>query len=624
LNGKGYSRRSAIVAVTIGVLLTLVVIVPRAVALTALSTEHAGWLGYAPDYDGVVHGVAPGSPAARAGLRAGDRFDLAATPIAMRRFAVNQLDVAPETPVTLAVRDAGTVRMVTLHAAEGPVPSADALALQIAQFLADIVGLAIALVILARRPGALAWLLLLYALSVPAAQDQTLFGGLPWEAYLALSLVISDVLGGFGPAALVLFALRFPDDALPPERRRPAAAAVVLGIVLCGLWMTADVLTIVPAVGAKAIQTAYPVVALLAVAGTAVALFAGLRNEEGAVRRRLHWLIVAIVLLPLVQRVAYFLFAVAPGAYMAVQRPIGFAWLAAEVLGWAAIGYGVLQYRVVSLRFVADRALVYGTLTALLVAAFAVAHWFVAETLESAELVPAVSLGLALVFAFSFHALEERLGDFVESIFFAARHRAEQRLARSASMIAFASRVPAVADLLVTEPVDVLQLESAALFLRAGGRYTRVAARGWAAGTATMLDAEDPLLLALHAEPSAKRLEELRPSPTIFPDGAERPVLIVPIVVRRALLGVALYGEHAGGGWLDPDSISALERLAAAAGPTLVHLMLRRARRGERRLREELGALRADLVKAMEELALLKGQVQNGVMHEQRPVYADE
>jgi hypothetical protein len=469
-------------------------------------------------------------------------------------------------------------------------------------------------------PGPLAWLLLLYALSVPAARDQALFGGLPWEAYLALSLVVCDTLGGFGPAALVLFALRFPDDALPAQRRRAAAAAVVLGIVLCALWVSADVLTIVAGIGAKAIEIAYPVVALLAVAATVVALFAGLRTEEGAVRRRLHWLIVAIVLLPLVQRVAYFLVAVAPGAYLAVERPIGFAWLAAEILGWVAIGYGVLEYRVVSLRFVADRTLVYGTLTALLVAAFAVAHWFVAHTLESAELVPAVSLALALVFAFSFHALEERLGDFIESIFFAARHRAEQRLARSASMIAFASRVPAIADLLVTEPVDVLRLESAALFLRSGGGYTRVAARGWPAGTATALDAEDPLLLALNAEPSAMRLTELRPSPTVFPDGAERPVLIVPIVVRRALLGVALYGEHAGGGWLDPDSIGALERLGSAAGPALVHLMLRRARRGERRLREELGAARAELAKTVDDLARLRGQGRDGTVLEKRTV----
>jgi hypothetical protein len=524
-------------------------------------------------------------------MRTGDGIDLAKTPYDMRRFAVNSADVmlAEGSPGTFAVTHAGTLRIVHLAAVRRPRPPETEMLARTGIVAVDVIGLCISLLMLVRRTGQLPWLLFLYALSGPAGRDQTAFGALPIDVYLALTFVVSDIVGGFGPAALLLFALRFPDDRLPASRLWAERATIACGILLALLWLTPDFSATVLGRGANAFQIAYPIVAALTVVGAAVSLALRLQTEYGEARQRVSWLVLAILLSPAVRRVLYFIAAVAPQVIEESRTWVLLSWIVTEIVGWCAIAYAVLRFRVVSLAFVIDRALVLGILTSILAVMFASVEWFFHKALEHSELVPVVSLIVTLCFALWIRFFEGRAEAIVDFLFFAKRRRAAQRLHRVAAMLQFAKRGETIDDLLTGEPVRALDLASAAVFRRASaGSYRRTNAIGWGEDSASTIDENDPLVLGLRADPTPASTREAAATAAPLPAGAARPSIAVPIVVPGELLGIVFYGAHANGAPLDPDVVDVLRELGVAAGPAFLRLELRRARLRARKLRDDL------------------------------------
>ncbi len=239
-----------------------------------------------------------------------------------------------------------------------------------------------------------------------------------------------------------------------------------------------------------------------------------------------------------------------------------------------AVAYAVIRHRVIDVSFVVSRALVYGVLTALLVGGFAIVDWLFIEKLKLARLGTIAEIGVAVAAGFWFNSLHRRVDSFIDATFFRQRHRAERQLSQIAAALPFVTTTAGVAEVLVSEPVRMLSLASAALFRRKEvGIYAREKSEGWADSDLTGLDdGDDRLLALLQTQRGPVSLYDHPWHSKGVPSGAAQPVLALPIFIRRDLTAVVFYGAHAHGESLDPDEIRAIAGLAPGAAAAYDHL----------------------------------------------------
>ena len=57
-----------------------------------------------------------------------------------------------------------------------------------------------------------------------------------------------------------------------------------------------------------------------------------------------------------------------------------------------------------------------------------------------------------------------------------------------------------------------------------------------------------------------------------LPAGNAQPVLAIPVLARRRVVAIALYGLHTSGVDLDADEVRAIERVTEAAGAAYDHV----------------------------------------------------
>jgi hypothetical protein len=253
------------------------------------------------------------------------------------------------------------------------------------------------------------------------------------------------------------------------------------------------------------------------------------------------------------------------------------------------VAYAVVRHRVLDIRFAFSRALVYGIITFGAIAAFALIEWFFQHVIAEQQAAVYVEIIAAIGLGVGFHSLEARLDGLVDSVIFRTRHLADERLARIAAALPHARSLGAVDELLTSAPREAWQLGSAAVFRRDDDNcYVRTAAAGWGDGTAVSFDGNDVLLLTLKEELAPIRLPDIRWQPDSVPPADQRPVLAVPVVVRRSLAGVALYAGPLSGEAFDPDAISLLERLAAGAAGAYDQLEIESLRAHVRELEARL------------------------------------
>ncbi len=262
------------------------------------------------------------------------------------------------------------------------------------------------------------------------------------------------------------------------------------------------------------------------------------------------------------------------------------------LIGSIFVVYGFLSERVVDFRFVIGRAAIYGAITAILLLLFGVAEWWAEQIFESTRPAIYVSLFAALLIGFSLNALHGRIEGFLNAFLFREQRHAEEALRRASRTLANTSSEKTLLTFLVDEPVRALGLSSAALFLAQndGGTFRRVADCGWNDQEAEAIDAEDPLIAQLRADQSSIVLDGHTRVDTVLPGGAKAPSLVLPIVMRGAVVGVVLYGSRAGGLPLAPDERGLLESIARSAAAAYDHIDADRSRaritRLESRLRE--------------------------------------
>ncbi len=417
-----------------------------------------------------------------------------------------------------------------------------------------------------------------------------------FASYLAIQFVY--------PAAqlmILIFAQRLYGR---PSRAWPwiLGSAILLSVIVLIVWTDPIVWMVFQRFGFPGPRLLFESVAdalLLTVVLAGLAYIAS--GATGISRGRVMWVVAGIALAPILDltwAVANILSTLVGNVSISLLNLQD--WTAALLPWFGLVGsifvvYGFLSERVVDFRFAIGRAAIYGAVTAVLLLFFGIVEWWTEQVFETTRPAIYVSLAAALAIGFALNALHGRVETFLNTFFFRDQRRAEEALRHAARALANTCSEKTLIEFLVEEPVRVLGLTSAALFLaqREGDVFVRTADHGWTRKETERIDPEDPLIVELRADLAPIVLDGRPRAETILPGGSKAPSLVVPLLMRGSVFGFVFYGPRSNGTPLTTDERNLLAAIARGAGAAYDHIDAdkshARIRKLEGRLRE-LGA----------------------------------
>ncbi|HEY1779087.1 MAG TPA: PDZ domain-containing protein [Roseiarcus sp.] len=557
-NGASLLGRAALLLLTV---YALAMIAPDLIRVV----RPLGSFGLATNGDGLIYDVQgpfaseQDSPAWRAGLRVGDRLDLAAmrcapvdTNVCASMLAqwggVNY--VMPGREATLFLAPAADRPARELRFAAEPRPANPLLDLMIG--LGTIAGI---LVILGAawlvwtRPGAMTWGFFVYVIQFnPGAAFQFWAWLQLWPLALLTQDAIFLVMQAVAYAGLLLFALRAPIDRTDGRWRMIERALPVLTIGF--LWLALASMGTVFGYSAEIWARSFLFVGF-AVSAAALAILIGRRGDlSPRDYQRVRWVIwgcliglPAYLLGQLLQQTSVFdeLFGSGPAS----EEVAGALFLVNGILCLFVVE-AVRRPTVVSVWIPLRRATAFGLL---LSAPVLFLHKQI-ETIDEYIHMPdwawiVVASGLVYLIARGHEFATELMDRLFDRNFI----RAERHLAEMGETILRADSTAEIESLLVNEPMRALGLASAAVFREQDGVFRRRASAGWSADDADTLAGDDPLLSArFNRKPYAVGAHA---SYARLPHDLGRPVLAVPVGNARRCYAVLLYGGHEAGTDLD-------------------------------------------------------------------------
>ncbi len=529
-------------------------------------------------------------------LRNGDRVDLSALS-PQERFSLLRGAHAGEVITLHAVRNGET--FPAMLSAGSPDYSRRAtltrdVGIPVSFFL--LLALASALLLMRPRPITLAFYI--YTILMLLKINQAALDLAKWPINVVSDLAI-QVVYPLAQLMILVFAHRLYGR---PSRAWPwiFGSAVVLSLVVFIVWVDPIVWTVFQRYGIAGPTNLFMSlsdVALLVVVLCGLAYIAS--GATALDRGRVSWVIAGISLAPIldlawaVTNVFTTLIGNSSAGILDLQD-----WTVAllpwfNLIGSIFVLYGFLSERVVDFRFAIGRAAVYAAITAVLLLLFGTLEWGAEQLFESTQPAIYISLFAALFIGFSLNAIHGRIEEFLNTVFFREQRRGEEALRHAARALANTSSEKTLIEFLVDEPIRVLGLRSAALFLAPspGAPFERTADRGWTHAEAESIDAEDPLIAELRAELVPVALDGRPRAPTILPGGAKTPSLVVPLLMRGNLFGFVLYGPRSSGVLLTADEQSLLEAIARSAGAAYDHIDADRSHARIRRLEDRLREL---------------------------------
>ncbi len=540
--------------------------------------------------------IQAGSPDA-AQLRTGDRVSLQAL-TRQQRFAL--IAGAPShTRMTLPVSRDGQPMTSTITASSIDHSPRARLTRGVGIPLSFFLSLALASALFLLRPRPITLAFYAYTMLMLVKVNQTALDLATWPISVVSDIAI-QVVYPLAQLMILIFAQRLYGR---PSRAWPwfFGSALILSLVAFVAWMDPIVWMVFQRYGfpgpTQLFMSLSDVVLLIVVLSGLAYIASGATLLE---RRRVTWVIAGIALAPIldltwaVGNVLYTVIGNTSMTLLEVQHwtdALG-PWFG--LVGSIFVVYGFLSERVIDFRFVIGRAAIYGSVTAVLLLLFGILEWWAEQLFESTRPAIYLSLFAALFIGFSLNAIHGRVETFLNKFFFRDQRRAEEALRHAARALANTSSEKTLIEFLVEEPVRVLGLTSAALFIAAeGGAFERIADRGWNRREAEAIDPEDPLIAELRAELAPIALDGRPRADTILPGGAKAPSLVMPLIMRGNVFGFVLYGSRASGLALTPDERSLLEGIARNAGAAYDHIDADRSRARiaqlEARL-QELGA----------------------------------
>ncbi|HKU80719.1 MAG TPA: PDZ domain-containing protein [Candidatus Tumulicola sp.] len=515
-----------------------------------------------PARSGTVEAVAPGSPAAQAGIRPGDRLLERSDPALGSRL---RAPYAGERETPRFARPGAPPYTAVLTAA--PVPGFDAWQRLggVLAYLPPTVFLIVAFLLVFLRPSIMSWSFYLFAVGYFGTSPPFMYWShvLPATAFVALTFVLSTIFGPWSVLPLLPFVLRFPNGDLLGWRRKIAAFVwAVLAMSYAAYvyeWQCFMTQRALP-------SWDFILSVVLPLAGFALAALIVAKNVAVATpAERQRWGFLAIG--TIASFVAYAIYYV-PGVPFAAGQIVGFA----VVLMPICIGYAVFRLRVIDVNFVLNRALVYGILSLVVIAFISLLDWVLSRAISQERLALGIELLVTIAVGFLLDRINRVVERLVEAVFFRRRRQSESYLRRAAAALPYATGEPAIADGLVEVPVDAFDLSAAALYRRSenGTRFEGVATSRRTPIAPPGFDADHLLVRMLLAGEKKIWLDELRSH--LDADNSAIYTLAVPVSVRHELVCFTLYGAHANGAQLDPEEAELLDELSREASRAFDHV----------------------------------------------------
>jgi hypothetical protein len=497
-----------------------------------------------------VTSIEPGSAEDVAGVRAGDTLDIRdASP--MVRLRLNNGPRAGE-PLVLPLQREGIGRTVTVT--PRPLTTGEFWRRdgwdQVLSMIGEFWGVLVATVLVWRRPESieaqlLAIVLILNSLAVAISAGN--FWMTPWPALDVATYTLSVIFGGAAQIVLVLYTLQF---GRPITLTRRVISLVTVALIGCiclaqaasevGDWFA----TIDPGVLAQTLPTFLNVVgySVMPVVCIVLAFFAA----RGAERPRIAWAGGSFVLLYL-----GYMFFQAAASDDSLKHYGDIVVDVATFVAPLGLTYALLNRRLLDVGFALNRAVVFTTLSLVIVGAFTLVEWALGTWLqnESKATNLVVSAALALALGLSIHPIHAWVDRFIDNVFFRKRHQDEKALRRFAHEAAFTTDPMAILERTKRELLEHAESTSADVLLYDGaGRYGDV-------------DENDLALVALRA--SGERVDLHGIETALHGDYA------YPMLARGRFVGALVIGPKVSLEPYAPDESAAIAEVAHGVGIAL-------------------------------------------------------
>lgn len=549
--------------------------VPFVVALMNLATPFAplGKFGFTAGRDGRITAVSPSSAASKAGLKPGDRFDIAALR-PQERVYLNWAWVLAGTSAEFRLSE-GPARLATLVARK---PKASALSTDtyfaLFQFLvlSNIAVLLLSAALALAHPSRMTWAFLFYAAGSQLGSHFTALLSPP--GVVAFSAYHGMLWFAMAPA-LIVFALRFPTNRVGGVGKIADRWLPWFAVAVAPLFIVANVALVYRGVDTSVFENSVTLVSTVLYCA-AVAVFAARYITEGLEQRpRMAWVIASFL-------VGYGGIIIWSIYDLVGSVPPNLALLlsALNVAVPIAVLYTISKKRIISVWYFVNKALILVVLVAIVIGLIVLLDSLIARRL--AERFPdvglaaviAVNVAAALVLGFLLPRLYGATRDVVDRYFFRRQYRVRQQMLHLVERLAFADSKEKIDDVLVHGVVYNMDIGSVAVFVRGqDGTFHLDVSRGWNEGN--MLDQRhiERLQGAFERSRGALRLAELRPTiDGSLPRGDAAPTTGYPIFDQNGLSRFVLFSGHPYGLDLDPSETRLLWDVTRAASHSFARL----------------------------------------------------
>jgi hypothetical protein len=537
--------------------------------------------GYYTNAAGTITTVFPGSPAAKAHLRVGDRIDVRDFPVADRKGGLIGHTYSAYNPVRhmTIVRNGVRMSVEVNGVNEGPPTRAVILLRELVAFITISIGMLIAIV----RPSraSLGFFHFVIGGEVYPNAMTSIWLDYPWRMVVD---GVNDVIVAGAAIGLFMFALGFPRDISIRWRIPADVCGGAVWVVCAYLSLKADIGSTYFAQPALRAGHLYDLIQTAIVCSAMLAFFVTLVRSHGPDKIRVGAVVVA--------------FMIAIAGYLAAESFYPdylkyWQYVALEalpVLPALTVFYGVMRYHIMGIDFLVNRALVYATMMAAIAGIIGLteeglSYWFVMNT----NLAYAIIIAATLIFGAFFGKIRDGIRYMVDRVLFRDRLFAHDRIEALARELPGARDRDQIEYALTTVVQKEFKLRCAALFEQRGDHFTVVADAHWPP-SAVSIPQNDPAIQRVIHEGVAEFLREADWASWSADLRAVAPRLAVPIQVDAGPPYVAIYGLELSGVDLDPDEVRLLERLAGGAAVGFSSLRTR------------------ELAQSLEELMSLRGE----------------
>jgi hypothetical protein len=526
----------------------------------ALPADNNSWL---------VETIVPASPAARAGIKVGDKVE------ALKGFhdvmvLVGQMAPHPGDKVNLKISRGDDRRAVTLTARPmAPLTTTDSVFLAL-ETVACFVFLVVGLVLVLLRPSRMTWAFYLgaYAVSAGLSPHEIMYpvSYLP-TTWLQILHLVENIITPAGIVGFLVFCLRFPTNAPTGWRKLIDRFAPLLIVLLVSIAVAEDlgVQFLLPAEVTRHLWTAW-LASITSISILAcVALLATYFSTRGPEQYRIKWVVFGL----LCTVIACIAIVLSWGGPLAGLPQLFVSGLGVLVVAFPlTVAYAVIRHRVIDVRIVMSRSLALFVVAAVVSLIVIGLDWLFSTRLPTSRFQTATYFAVALLLGLSLNSVRQRISKAIDAIFFRQWRRSQEQADAIADVLRRATSRAELYEPLTFGIRNAFSLTSVALFERAeDGGFVRVAASGWPSGSMWHILPDNPLIKRADDRLRVVDAEPLQWGASDLTSGLTRPTTMLPMVAGRRVLAVLLLGAHENGTALAHDELRLILRLIADACP---------------------------------------------------------